>query len=163
MDQLIKILVLQAWGPELNPWSPWKCGRRELVLGSWTLTSTHETWHMQTHKTPVYTHTHIHTYTHTTHIHTHTHITHKIFKTFLKEWIQTKSYVVMYAFIPVTWEVRKGHIWEFRVSLVFMVTSRTARVTQWNPVSTNKRVKSSLFCIFNLFNDGFGFIIFHLL
>jgi hypothetical protein len=48
--------------------------------------------------------------------------------------------VVAHAFNPSTWEAEAGKISEFQASLVYTVSSRTARTTQRNPVSkTNKQ------------------------
>jgi hypothetical protein len=54
--------------------------------------------------------------------------------------------VVAYAFNPSTWEGRSRLISEFEASLVYKVSSRTARAMQRNPVSetnkqTNKQTK----------------------
>jgi hypothetical protein len=48
--------------------------------------------------------------------------------------------VVAHAFNPSTWEAEAGRfrISEFEASLVYRVSSRTARATQRNPVSENK-------------------------
>jgi hypothetical protein len=45
--------------------------------------------------------------------------------------------VVAHAFNPRTWEAEAGGF-EFEVSLVYRVSSRTARATQRNPVSKNQ-------------------------
>ena len=45
--------------------------------------------------------------------------------------------VVAHAFNPITWEAEAG-ISEFEASLVYRVSSRTARATQRNPVSENQ-------------------------
>jgi hypothetical protein len=44
-----------------------------------------------------------------------------------------------YAFNPITWEAEAGGFSEFKPSLVYKVSSRTARATQRNPVSKNKQ------------------------
>jgi hypothetical protein len=46
--------------------------------------------------------------------------------------------VVAHAFNPSTWEAEAGRFSEFKASLVYRVSSRTARATQRNPVSKNK-------------------------
>jgi hypothetical protein len=43
-----------------------------------------------------------------------------------------------HAFNPSTWEAEAGGFLEFKASLVYKVSSRTARATQRNPVLTNK-------------------------
>jgi hypothetical protein len=43
--------------------------------------------------------------------------------------------VVAHAFNPSTWEAEAGGSSEFEASLVYRVSSRTARATQRNPVS----------------------------
>ena len=45
--------------------------------------------------------------------------------------------MVAHAFNPSTWEAGAGGISEFEASLVCRVSSRTARVTQRNPVLKN--------------------------
>ena len=47
----------------------------------------------------------------------------------------------VHAFNPSTWEAEAGGFLEFEVSLVYRVSSRTARATQRNPVSKNKTPK----------------------
>jgi len=63
---------------------------------------------------------------------------------------------VAYAFNPSTWEAETGRLLssEFEASLVYKVSSRTARAIQRNPVSKkpkekerNKRKKKKLFGI----------------
>jgi hypothetical protein len=53
--------------------------------------------------------------------------------------------VVVHAFNPSTWETETGgrdrQISEFKVSLVYKVSSRTARGIQRNPVSKKKKKK----------------------
>jgi hypothetical protein len=52
--------------------------------------------------------------------------------------------VVAHAFNPSTWEAVGGRgrrISEFEASLVYRVSSRTARAIQRNPVSKNKKKK----------------------
>jgi hypothetical protein len=45
-----------------------------------------------------------------------------------------------HAFNPSTWEAEAGGFWpEFEASLVYRVSSRTARATQRNPVSGKKK------------------------
>jgi hypothetical protein len=46
--------------------------------------------------------------------------------------------VVVHAFNPSTWRGRGRRISEFKASLVYKVSSRTARAIQRNPVSKNK-------------------------
>jgi hypothetical protein len=46
--------------------------------------------------------------------------------------------VVAHTFNPTTWGGRSRQISEFEVSLVYRVSSRTARATQRNPVLKNK-------------------------
>jgi hypothetical protein len=46
--------------------------------------------------------------------------------------------VVVHAFNPSTQEAEAGGSLEFEASLVYRVSSRTARATQRNPVSKNK-------------------------
>jgi hypothetical protein len=46
--------------------------------------------------------------------------------------------VVPHAFNLSTWKAEAGGISEFEASLVYRVSSRTARATQRNPVSKNK-------------------------
>jgi hypothetical protein len=47
--------------------------------------------------------------------------------------------VVAHAFIPSIWEARGRRISEFKASLVYRVSSRTARATQRNPVSKKQK------------------------
>jgi hypothetical protein len=47
--------------------------------------------------------------------------------------------MVAHAFNPSTWEAEAGRFSEFEASLVYRVSSRTARATQRNPVSKNKK------------------------
>jgi hypothetical protein len=47
--------------------------------------------------------------------------------------------VVAYTFNPSTWEAEARWISEFEASLVYRVSSRTARATQRNPVSKNQK------------------------
>ena len=50
--------------------------------------------------------------------------------------------MVVHAFNPSTWEADRGRqISEFEASLVYQVSSRTARATQRNPVSKNHKKK----------------------
>jgi hypothetical protein len=49
--------------------------------------------------------------------------------------------VVAHAFNPSTWEAEAGRISEFKARLVYKVSSRTARATQRNSVSKNKKTK----------------------
>jgi hypothetical protein len=51
--------------------------------------------------------------------------------------------VVAHAFNPSTWEGRGRRISEFEISLVYRVSSRTARAIQRNPVSEKKNNNSS--------------------
>jgi hypothetical protein len=48
-----------------------------------------------------------------------------------------KPGVVTHAFNPSTWETEAGRF-EFKASLVYRVSSKTAKTTQRNPVSKNK-------------------------
>jgi hypothetical protein len=51
--------------------------------------------------------------------------------------------VVLHAFNPSTWEGGRGRwISELEASLVYKVSSRTARATQRNPVFKNKQNKT---------------------
>jgi hypothetical protein len=50
--------------------------------------------------------------------------------------------VVAHAFKPSTREAEAGGFLEFEASLVYKVSSRTARATQRNPVSKNKKQKN---------------------
>jgi hypothetical protein len=52
-----------------------------------------------------------------------------------------KPGVVAHAFNPSTWEAEAGRISEFKDSLVYKVSSRTARAIQRNPVSKNQKRK----------------------
>jgi hypothetical protein len=47
--------------------------------------------------------------------------------------------VVALAFNPSTWEAEAGGFLKFKASLVYRVSSRTARATQRNPVSKNQK------------------------
>jgi hypothetical protein len=47
----------------------------------------------------------------------------------------------VHAFNPSTWEAEAGGS-EFEASLVYRVSSRTARTTQRNPVSKNQKTKT---------------------
>jgi hypothetical protein len=50
--------------------------------------------------------------------------------------------MVVHAFNPSTWEADRGRqISEFEASLVYQMSSRTARATQRNPVSKNQKKK----------------------
>jgi hypothetical protein len=46
--------------------------------------------------------------------------------------------MVAHAFNPSTWEAEAGRFLSSEASLVYKVSSRTARATQRNPVSKNK-------------------------
>jgi hypothetical protein len=46
--------------------------------------------------------------------------------------------VVVHDFNPSTWKAEAGGFLEFEASLVYKVSSRTARATQRNPVSKKK-------------------------
>jgi hypothetical protein len=59
--------------------------------------------------------------------------------------------VVAQAFNPSTWEAEAGGF-EFKASLVYRVSSRTARATQRNPVS--KKTKRSIFYEKHLSNQA---------
>jgi hypothetical protein len=50
---------------------------------------------------------------------------------------------VAHTFNPSTWEAEAGKISEFKASLVYRVSSRTARATQRNPVSNNNNNKKN--------------------
>jgi hypothetical protein len=50
--------------------------------------------------------------------------------------------MVAHTFNPSTWEAEAGEISELEASLVYKVSSRTARTIQRNPVSKNKQTKS---------------------
>jgi hypothetical protein len=50
--------------------------------------------------------------------------------------------VVVHAFNPSTWVAETGGFSDFDISLVYRVSSRTARATQRNPVSKNKQTKN---------------------
>jgi hypothetical protein len=50
--------------------------------------------------------------------------------------------VVVHAFNPSTWEAEAGGFSEFKASLVYRVSSRTARAIQKNPVSKNQKNKT---------------------
>jgi hypothetical protein len=56
----------------------------------------------------------------------------------IKIWSQA---VVAHAFNPSTWEAEAGGFPEFKASLVYRVSSRTARAIQKNPVSKKKKKK----------------------
>jgi hypothetical protein len=47
--------------------------------------------------------------------------------------------VVAHTFNPSTWEAEAGGFLEFKASLVYRVSSRTARATRRNPVSKGKK------------------------
>jgi hypothetical protein len=47
--------------------------------------------------------------------------------------------MAVHAFNPNTWEAEAGGSLEFEASLVYRVSSRTARATQRNPVSKKKK------------------------
>jgi hypothetical protein len=51
--------------------------------------------------------------------------------------------VVAHAYNPSTWEAEAGEFLEFKASLVYRVSSRTARATQRNPVSKNQKNKTT--------------------
>jgi hypothetical protein len=57
-----------------------------------------------------------------------------------------------HTFNPSTWEAEAGGFFEFKASLVYRVSSRTARATQRNPVSKKrkrrkeKKKRESSFC-----------------
>jgi hypothetical protein len=52
--------------------------------------------------------------------------------------------VVVHAFNPSTWEAEAGRwISKFKASLIYRVSSRTARATQRNPVSKNQKPKQT--------------------
>ena len=50
--------------------------------------------------------------------------------------------VVVHAFNPSSWEAEAGGSLEFAASLVYRVSSRTARATQRNPVSKKNKTKN---------------------
>jgi hypothetical protein len=56
--------------------------------------------------------------------------------------------MVVHAFNPSTWEAEAGEFLEFQDSLVYRVSSRTARAIQRNPVSKNQ--KKNLFHVHEL-------------
>jgi hypothetical protein len=45
---------------------------------------------------------------------------------------------ILHTFNPSTWEADEGYVCEFKASLVYKVSSRTARATQSNTVSGRK-------------------------
>jgi hypothetical protein len=47
-----------------------------------------------------------------------------------------------HAFNPSTWEAESGRFLEFEASMVYKVSSRTARAIQRNPVSKTKQNKT---------------------
>jgi hypothetical protein len=49
--------------------------------------------------------------------------------------------MVVLAFNPSTWEAEAGGFLSLKASLVYRVSSRTARATQRNPVSKNQKKK----------------------
>jgi hypothetical protein len=49
--------------------------------------------------------------------------------------------VVVHSFNPSTWEAEARQIFEFEASLVYKVSSRTARAVQRNPVSKPNQTK----------------------
>ena len=54
-----------------------------------------------------------------------------------------------HAFNPSTWEAGRGRqISEFKASLVYRVSSRTARAIQRNPVLEKKKKDSAMFTFF---------------
>jgi hypothetical protein len=55
--------------------------------------------------------------------------------------------VVAHTFNPSTWEAEAGEFLNFKASLVYRVSSRTARATQRNPVQkkTNKQTNKKVF------------------
>jgi hypothetical protein len=58
--------------------------------------------------------------------------------------LKTTSWaVVAHVFNPSTWEAEVGGSQEFEASLVYRVSSRTARATQRNPVSKNQNQKTN--------------------
>ena len=63
--------------------------------------------------------------------------------------------MVAHAFNPSTWEAEAGGS-EFEASLVYRVSSRTARATQRNPVSKNRKKKNCNACAMNNINQKEG-------
>jgi hypothetical protein len=59
--------------------------------------------------------------------------------------VRSKAVVVL-AFNPSTWEADRP-ISEFETSLVYRVSSRTARATQRNPVSKNKQTNKDNYSV----------------
>jgi hypothetical protein len=51
--------------------------------------------------------------------------------------------VVTHPFNPSTWEAEAGKFLEFEASLVYRVSSRTARAIQKNPVSKQNKTKQN--------------------
>jgi hypothetical protein len=54
-----------------------------------------------------------------------------------------KPGVVAHAFNPSTWEADAGEFLEFEASLIYRVSSRTARATQRNPVLKKPKNKKN--------------------
>jgi hypothetical protein len=50
--------------------------------------------------------------------------------------------VVVHAFNPSTWEAEAGRFLSVEASLIYRISSRTAWVTQRNPVSKTKKSKT---------------------
>jgi hypothetical protein len=50
---------------------------------------------------------------------------------------------VTHAFNPSTWEAEAGRFFEFEASLVYRVSSRTARAIQRNPVSKKTKKQTN--------------------
>jgi hypothetical protein len=68
--------------------------------------------------------------------------------------------VVAHAFNPSTWEAEGRQISEFEASLVYRVSSRTARAIQRNPVSKNqKKKKKFIFLILPLLQSFLFFLV----
>jgi hypothetical protein len=49
---------------------------------------------------------------------------------------------VAHAFNPSTWEAKAGGFSEFKASLVYRLSSRTAKTTERNPVSKKQKPKT---------------------
>jgi len=55
--------------------------------------------------------------------------------------IYSKLLIVVHTFNPSTWESKASELCEFKASLVYIVSSKTARATQRNPVSKKTKPK----------------------
>jgi hypothetical protein len=66
---MVKMLSLQAWGPEVDPWNLQKCGK---IQGTQShLMSTGTAWHTHLHTACTHRHTMAHTPTHSVHTQAH--------------------------------------------------------------------------------------------